>query len=48
MSWPDLCEKLLSLLEAVGVDTSEERSQFAVLVAGCSAHGCPLAGKNRR
>lgn len=48
MSWPDLCEKLLTLLEAAGTDTSEERSEFAVLVAECSAHGCPLASENRR
>lgn len=46
MSWPDLCEKLLTLLEAA--DTSEERGEFAVLVAECSAHGCPLASENRR
>lgn len=48
MSWPDLCEKLLTLLEAAGTDTSEERGEFAVLVAEFSAHGCPLASENRR
>lgn len=47
MSWPDLCEKLLTLLEAAGADTSEERSKFAVLSAGCSVRGCPLMQKEQ-
>ena len=29
MSWPDLCEKLLTLLEAAGADTSEEQTHRA-------------------
>ena len=44
----ELTRKLLTLLEAAGTDTSEERGEFAVLVAECSAHGCHLASENRR
>ena len=46
-SWPDLCEGLLSRLEDAGEDTSEERSEFAVLSAGCSVRGCPLMQKEQ-
>lgn len=42
MSWPDLCERLLSRLEAAGEDTSDERGEFAALVSACAARGCPL------
>lgn len=45
MSWPDLCERLLSRLEAAGEDTSDERGAFAVLVSACAARGCPLTKK---
>lgn len=32
-SWPDLCERLLEKLEAAGADTSDERGDFATLIA---------------
>ena len=38
--WPDLCETLLSKLEAAGVDTTAERGEFAVLFAECCAGAC--------
>ena len=39
--WPDLCETLLGKLEAAGVDTTEERGEFAVLYAECCAGVMP-------
>jgi len=42
VSWPDLCERLLSRLEAAGEDTSVERGEFAALVSACAVRGCPL------
>ena len=41
--WPDLYETLLGKLEAAGVDTTEERGEFAVLYAECCAGGCGKA-----
>lgn len=41
--WPDLCETLLGKLEAVGVDTTAEREEFAVLYAECCVGGCGKA-----
>lgn len=43
MTWPELCEKLLTRLETSGVDTTAERSEFAVLVAECGSSGCKMA-----
>ena len=45
MSWPDLCERLLSRLEAAGEDTAIERGDFAALVSACTVRGCPLTKK---
>lgn len=45
MSWPDLCERLLSRLEAAGEDTSIERGDFAALVSACTVRDCPLTKK---
>lgn len=39
-SWPDLCERLLEKLEAAGVDTSDERGEFATLIAECCTRAC--------
>ena len=41
--WPDLCEKLLTRLEASGEDMTAERGEFAVLVAECGSSGCKMA-----
>ena len=43
MTWPELCEKLLTRLETSGVDTTAERDEFAVLVAECGSSGCKMA-----
>ena len=43
MTWPELCEKLLTRLETSGVDTTAERGEFAVLVAECGSSGCKMA-----
>ncbi len=40
MGWSDLCERLLTRLEASGEDTTAERGEFAVLVTECRASGC--------
>ena len=42
MTWPELCEKLLTRLETSGVDTTAERGEFAVLVAECGSSGCKM------
>ena len=39
-SWPDLCERLLEKLEAAGADTSDERGEFATLIAKCCTRAC--------
>ena len=39
-SWPDLCERLLEKMEAAGVDTSDERGEFAALIAECCTRAC--------
>lgn len=41
--WPDLCERLLTRLEASGADMTAERGEFAVLVAKCGSSGCKMA-----
>lgn len=43
MGWPDLCERLLTRLEASGADMTAERGEFAVLVAVCRVSGCEMA-----
>ena len=40
MSWPDLCERLLSRLETAGEDTADERAEFGVLMVDCCMRGC--------
>ena len=42
-SWPDLCERLLTRLEAQGENMSTERAEFGVLVAECGSSGCKMA-----
>jgi len=39
-SWPNLCERLLEKLEAAGADTSDERGDFATLIAECCTRAC--------
>ena len=39
-SWPDLCERLLEKLEAAGAETSDERGEFATLIAECFTRAC--------
>lgn len=43
MTWPELCERLLTRLETSGADTTAERGEFAVLVAECGSSGCKMA-----
>lgn len=43
MTWPDLCERLLTRLEAQGENMSTERAEFGVLVAECGSSGCKMA-----
>ena len=38
--WPELCERLLSRLEAAGEDTADEQAEFGVLMVDCCMRGC--------
>ncbi len=40
MTWPDLCERLLTRLETSGADTTAERAEFGVLMVDCAMRGC--------
>ena len=40
MTWPELCEKLLTRLEAQGENMSTERAEFGVLMVDCAMRGC--------
>lgn len=40
MTWPDLCERLLTRLEAQGENMSTERAEFGVLMVDCCMSGC--------
>lgn len=40
MMWPDLCERLLTRLEAQGENMSTERAEFGVLMVDCAMRGC--------
>nr|UWI35300.1 MAG: hypothetical protein [Bacteriophage sp.] len=40
MTWPDLCERLLTRLEAQGENMSTERAEFGVLIVDCYMRGC--------
>lgn len=40
MTWPELCEKLLTQLEAQGENMSTERAEFGVLMVDCAMRGC--------
>lgn len=40
MTWPDLCERLLTRLEAQGENMSTERAEFGVLMVDCCMRGC--------
>lgn len=40
MTWPDLCERLLTRLEAQGENMSTERAEFGVLMVDCAMRGC--------
>lgn len=38
--WPELCERLLTRLEAQGENMSTERAEFGVLMVDCCMRGC--------
>lgn len=40
MGWPDLCERLLTRLEAQGENMGTERAEFGVLMMDCCMRGC--------
>lgn len=40
MTWPDLCERLLTSLEALGENVSAERAEFGTLMVDCCMRGC--------
>lgn len=40
MTWPELCEKLLTRLEAQGENMSTERAEFGVLMVDFAMRGC--------
>lgn len=40
MTWPELCERLLTRLEAQGENMSAERAEFGVLMVDCAVRGC--------
>ena len=40
MTWPDLCERLLTRLEAKGESTTTERAEFGVLMVDCCMRSC--------
>lgn len=47
MTWPELCEKLLTRLEAQGENMSTERAEFGVLMMDCAMRGCNLRPRFR-